>query len=68
MGVNTWIITNYVFRGVTFVWLVSESGLAVRKAVKAEGARFWWPFWISLWGVIFLAALAADLWFFAPRA
>ena len=68
MGVNNWIITSYVFRGVAVVWLVTESGLAVRKAVKAQNTRLWWPFWIALWGVIFLAALVADLWFFAPRA
>ena len=67
MGANNWIITTYVFRSIAFVWLVTESGLSVRKAIKAEKARLWWPFWAALWGVVFLAALAADLWFFVPR-
>lgn len=68
MEANSWIITRYVFNSIAFVWLVTESGLSMRKAIKAEKARFWWPFWVTLWGVVLLAALVADLWFFVPRA
>ena len=68
MEAHSWIVTSYALKIIAVVWFVAESGLAVREAVKAEEARFWWPFWISLWGVVFLAAVAADLWIFTARA
>ena len=44
-----------------FLWLVVEAGSYFRDLLKLQENKLFWWLWASLWAVLLLAAIVADL-------
>ena len=54
-------ITKFVIGAVGFLWLVTETGDFFQCRLQLQDNQLFWPFWISLWSILLLGGLVADL-------
>lgn len=54
-------IMKFVLGAVGFLWLVTETGNFFQCRLQLQGNWLFWPLWISLWSILLLGGLVADL-------
>lgn len=53
-------ISQAVFRVAAFVWFCTEVGMFIEVRTSLGQERLYWPFWLSVCGMVLLAGLLAD--------
>jgi hypothetical protein len=54
-------VTGFVVGALGFLWLVTETGNFFQCRLQLQENQLFWPLWISLWCILLLGGLVADL-------